>query len=54
MEKRVRLKTCPVLGNRLANTVDAIRAALVDKLAGILLFLAVPFKEDDESGAGVP
>lgn len=44
MEKRVREKTCPVDGRRDARTVEAINAALVDKLAGMFLF----FKEADE------
>ena len=39
MEKRVREKTWPVEGRREANTVLAIRAAFVLRLAGIFLFL---------------
>ena len=51
MENRVRLKTCPVLGNRLASTVLAIRAAFVLKLAGMFLFpTALPLA----GKAGVP
>ena len=36
MLNSVKLKTCVVLGRREASTVEAMRAALVDKLAGNL------------------
>ena len=50
IEKRVKENTCPVLGSLLANTVDAISAALVLRLAGMFLFAALRV----EVGAGVP
>jgi hypothetical protein len=50
MEKRVREKTCPVLGSLLARTVDAIKAALVLRLAGKFLFAEF----NGDVGAGEP
>lgn len=48
MEKRVREKTCPVVGSREASTVEAIKAAFVERLAGIFLF--VELMEDETAG----
>jgi len=51
MLKSVRLNTCPVVGSRDANTVDAISAAFVLRLAGIFL---IPALTDDDGIVGVP
>jgi hypothetical protein len=54
MEKRVREKTWVVLGKRDARTVDAIRAALVERDAGNLAIISAylqgrPNKVDRET-----
>jgi hypothetical protein len=51
MEKRVREKTWPVLGNRLASTVLAIKAAFVLRLAGMFL---LPLPTELVETAGLP
>jgi hypothetical protein len=50
MENKVKENTCPVVGNLLASTVDAINAAFVLRLAGIFLFEELML----EVGAGEP